>query len=92
MKWHHFRFVCWHLCLSTLHATNATQALDRVINFFPSDRRHQLLLDLSLNLRAIASQRLVPSKDGKRILALELLLVTPLVSKMIQKVLATISF
>ena len=73
-----------HLCLSTLHANNAAQALDRIINFFPSDRRHQLLLDLSLNLRAIASQRLIPSKDGKRVLALELLLVTPIVSKMIK--------
>ncbi len=74
-----------HLCLSTLHANNASQTIDRIINFFPAERHDQLLLDLSLNLRAIVSQRLVSSKDGKRLLALELLLVTPTVSKMIKQ-------
>lgn len=74
-----------HLCLSTLHANNASQTLDRIINFFPSDQRHQLLLDLSLNLRAIVSQRLVPAVDGTRALALEILLATPIISKMIKQ-------
>jgi hypothetical protein len=55
-----------HLCLSTLHANNSNQALDRIINFFPEERRNQLLLDLSLNLKAFVSQRLVPTIDGKR--------------------------
>ncbi|MCD6055982.1 MAG: PilT/PilU family type 4a pilus ATPase [Gammaproteobacteria bacterium] len=73
-----------HLCFSTLHANNSAQTLDRIINFFTSDRRQQLLLDLSLNLRAVISQRLIPAKDGKRILALELLLVTPIISKFIK--------
>ncbi|MGR8979976.1 MAG: PilT/PilU family type 4a pilus ATPase [Gammaproteobacteria bacterium] len=74
-----------HLCLSTLHANNANQALDRIINFFPEERRHQLLLDLSLNLKAFVSQRLVPTLDGKRIAAIEILLGTPLVRDLIQK-------
>ncbi len=74
-----------HLAISTLHANNANQALDRIINFFPDDRRSQLLLDLSLNLRAFVSQRLVPSKDGKRVAAFEILLGTPLVCDMIKR-------
>jgi twitching motility protein PilU len=74
-----------HLCLSTLHANNANQALDRIINFFPEERRNQLLLDLSLNLRAFVSQRLVPTVDGKRVAAIEILLGTPLVRDLIQK-------
>ncbi len=74
-----------HLSISTLHANNANQALDRIINFFPEDRRNQLLLDLSLNLRAFVSQRLVKSVDGKRAAAIEILLGTPLVQDMIRR-------
>jgi twitching motility protein PilU len=74
-----------HLCLSTLHANNANQALDRIINFFPEERRNQLLLDLSLNLKAFVSQRLVPTTDGKRVAAIEILLGTQLVRDLIQK-------
>ncbi len=74
-----------HLCLSTLHANNANQALDRIINFFPEDRRNQLLLDLSLNLRAFVSQRLVQTTDGKRTAAVEILLGTPLVKDLIHR-------
>ncbi|MGK9452040.1 PilT/PilU family type 4a pilus ATPase [Acidithiobacillus caldus] len=72
-----------HLCLSTLHANNANQAIDRIINFFPADRRNQLLMDLSLNLRAIVSQRLIPTKDGKRRAAVEVLINSPRVSDLI---------
>ena len=74
-----------HLAISTLHANNANQALDRIINFFPEDRRNQLLLDLSLNLRAFVSQRLVKTVDGKRTAAVEILLGTPLVQDMIRR-------
>jgi twitching motility protein PilU len=74
-----------HLCLSTLHANNANQALDRIINFFPEDRRQQLLLDLSLNLKAFISQRLIPTIEGKRTAAIEILLGTPLVHDLIQR-------
>lgn len=74
-----------HLAISTLHANNANQALDRIINFFPEERRNQLLLDLSLNLQAFISQRLVPSTDGKRAVAVEILLGTPLVRDMIRR-------
>ncbi|GAB4276553.1 MAG: type IVa pilus ATPase TapW [Methylomicrobium sp.] len=74
-----------HLCLSTLHANNANQALDRIINFFPEERRNQLLLDLSLNLKAFVSQRLVPTVDGKRVAAIEILLGTQLVRDLIHK-------
>ncbi len=74
-----------HLCLSTLHANNANQALDRIINFFPEDRRHQLLLDLFFNLKAIVSQRLVQTIDGKRTAAFEIMLGTPLVLSLIQR-------
>lgn len=72
-----------HLCISTLHANNANQALDRIINFFPEERRNQLLMDLSLNLRAFISQRLIPTVDGKRAAAIEILLGTPSVSELI---------
>ncbi len=72
-----------HLCISTLHANNANQALDRIINFFPEDRRPQLLLDLSLNIQTIVSQRLVPTVDGKRVAAIEVLLGTPMVADLI---------
>ena len=75
-----------HLCLATLHANSANQALDRIINFFPEERRSQLLMDLSLNLRALVSQRLVPKQDGKgRSAAVEILLNTPLISDLIFK-------
>jgi len=73
-----------HLCLSTLHANNANQALDRIINFFPEDRYKQLFLDLSLNLRGIVSQRLIPTVDGKRAAAIEVLLGTPRVCDLIK--------
>ena len=65
-----------HLCLSTLHANNANQAMDRIINFFPEERHNQLLQDLSLNMRAIVSQRLIPTVDGKRVAAIEILVGT----------------
>jgi twitching motility protein PilU len=75
-----------HLCMATLHANSANQALDRIINFFPEERRAQLLMDLSLNLRAMVSQRLVPNQDGKgRFAAVEIMLNTPLISDMIFK-------
>lgn len=74
-----------HLCLATLHANNSNQALDRIINFFPEERRHQLLMDLSLNLKAIVSQRLIPSKDKGRAPAVEVLLNTPFISDLIFK-------
>jgi twitching motility protein PilU len=75
-----------HLCLATLHANSANQALDRVINFFPEERRAQLLMDLSLNLKAIISQRLVPKQDGKgRFAAVEVMLNSPLISDLIFK-------
>ncbi|PIE00881.1 MAG: type IV pili twitching motility protein PilT [Thiothrix nivea] len=74
-----------HLCLSTLHANNANQALDRIINFFPEERKQQLLMDLSLNLRAFVSQRLIPTVEGKRTAAIEILLGTPIIADLIQK-------
>ena len=75
-----------HLCVATLHANSSNQALDRIINFFPEERRTQLLMDLSLNLKAIISQRLLPREEGKgRIAAVEIMLNTPLVSDMIFK-------
>ncbi|GAB4358242.1 MAG: type IV pilus ATPase PilU [Immundisolibacter sp.] len=75
-----------HLCLATLHANNANQALDRIINFFPEDRRQQLFMDLSLNLKAIVSQRLLPTVDGKgRRAAVEVMLASPLISELIRK-------
>ena len=75
-----------HLCLATLHANSANQALDRIINFFPDERRQQLLMDLSLNVRAFLSQRLVPREDGKgRVAAFEIMLDSPLIKDMIFK-------
>ena len=75
-----------HLCMATLHANSANQALDRIINFFPEERRAQLLMDLSLNLKALVSQRLLPRQEGKgRIAAVEILLNTPLISDLIFK-------
>lgn len=74
-----------HLCLCTLHANNANQALDRIVNFFPEDRRDQLLMDLSLNLNAIVSQRLIPSPTKGRVPAVEVLLKTPYISNLIFK-------
>ena len=75
-----------HLCMGTLHANSANQALDRVINFFPEERRSQLLMDLSLNIRAIVSQRLIPKKEGKgRAAAVEILLNSPLISDLVFK-------
>ncbi len=75
-----------HLCMATLHANSANQALDRIINFFPEERRAQLLMDLSLNLRAIVSQRLLPRQQTKgRVAAVEVLLNTPLVADLIFK-------
>lgn len=73
-----------HLCLSTLHANNANQALDRIINFFPDERHKQLFLDLSLNLVAFVSQRLIPTVDGKRAAAIEILIGTPRVADLIK--------
>ena len=75
-----------HLCLATLHANSANQALDRIINFFPEDRRAQLLMDLSLNLRGLISQRLVPRQDNKgRYAAVEVMLNSPLIADLIFK-------
>ena len=75
-----------HLCLCTLHANSANQALDRIINFFPEERRTQLLMDLSLNLKAIISQRLIPNKDGKgRVPAVEVMINSPLIADLIMK-------
>ena len=75
-----------HLCLATLHANSTNQALDRIINFFPEERRQQLLMDLSLNLRGLVSQRLLPKKDGKgRVAAIEIMLNSPLISDLIFK-------
>jgi twitching motility protein PilU len=75
-----------HLCLATLHANSANQALDRIINFFPEERRAQLLMDLSLNVKGIVSQRLIPTKDTKgRAAAIEILLNSPLIADLIFK-------
>jgi twitching motility protein PilU len=75
-----------HLCLATLHANNSNQALDRIINFFPTERRLQVLMDLALNLKGLISQRLLPRQGGKgRIAAVEILLNTPLISDLIWK-------
>ena len=74
-----------HLCLSTLHANSANQALDRIINLFPEERRAQLLMDLSLNLRAVISQRLLPKTGGGRIVAIEVMINSPLIQDLIFK-------
>lgn len=75
-----------HLCLATLHANNANQALDRIINFFPAEQQNQIWMDLSLNLKAIVAQQLIPTPDGKgRKAAIEVLLNTPLCADLIRK-------
>lgn len=74
-----------HLCMGTLHANNANQAIERIINFFPSERHFQIYMQLSLNLRAIISQRLIPGVDGKRVAAVEILLDSPRVKDLILK-------
>ena len=75
-----------HLCLATLHANSANQALDRIINFFPEERRQQLLMDLSLNLKGMISQRLIPKKDAKgRAVAIEIMLNSPLIADLVFK-------
>lgn len=74
-----------HLCLGTLHSTNANQAFERILNFFPETRHPQILLQLSLSLRSIVSQRLIPSLDGKRLAAMEILLDTPRVKDLIKR-------
>jgi twitching motility protein PilU len=74
-----------HLCLATLHSNNANQAIERIMNFFPPQRHAQIYLQLSLNLRSIISQRLIPSVDGKRVPALEILLDTPRMKDLIKK-------
>ena len=75
-----------HLCMATLHANSANQALDRIINFFPGERREQLLMDLSLNIKALISQRLIPKTDGAgRAVAMEILLNSPLIADLIFK-------
>ena len=75
-----------HLCLATLHANNSNQAMDRIINFFPEDRRNQLLMDLSLNTRAFIAQQLIPTPDGKgRVLSAEIMINSPLMADLIRK-------
>jgi twitching motility protein PilU len=74
-----------HLCLGTLHSNNANQAIERIMNFFPPERHAQIYLQLSLNLRAIISQRLIPSVSGKRVAALEILIDTPRIKELIKR-------
>jgi twitching motility protein PilU len=74
-----------HLCISTMHANNANQSVERFINFFPEEARKQLLMDLSLNLKGVLSQRLLPSTDGKLVLATEVMLLSSYISDLIQK-------
>ena len=74
-----------HLCLSTLHANNTNQALDRIINFFPEERHNQLLMDIGINIQAFISQRLIPTIDGKRVAAIEILIGTAIVKDLIMK-------
>lgn len=74
-----------HLCLSTLHANNANQAIDRILSFFPQDHHPRLLLELSLNIQGIVSQRLIPTLTGKRVPAVEVLLASPLIKELIKK-------
>ncbi|HXF74767.1 MAG TPA: ATPase, T2SS/T4P/T4SS family, partial [Methylomirabilota bacterium] len=74
-----------HLCLGTLHSNNANQAIERIMNFFPVERYAQIYLQLSLNLRSIISQRLIPSVDGKRVVALEILMDTPRIKDLIKR-------
>ena len=78
-----------HLCLATLHANSANQALDRIINFFPEERRQQLLMDLSLNTKAFVSQRLIPRETGiGRVAAMEIMLNSPLIADQIKEIMA----
>ncbi len=74
-----------HLCMGTLHSTNASQSFERILNFFPADRHAQILMHLSLNLRAIVSQRLIPSRDGTRVAAVEILIDTPRIKDLIKR-------
>ena len=74
-----------HLCLATLHSTNANQSFERILNFFPEPRHPQILMQLSLNLRCIISQRLVPGVDGKRVAAIEILMDTPRIKELIKR-------
>lgn len=74
-----------HLCLSTMHSNNANQALERIINFFPEDARHQLLMDLALNLHAIISLRLIPGLQNQRVPAVEILINSPYIADLIEK-------
>ena len=74
-----------HLCLATLHANNANQTLDRIVNFFPDTAHHQLFVDLSLNLKAVISQRLLRGVDGRRVPAVEILLSSPFIAELIEK-------
>ncbi len=74
-----------HLCLATMHANNANQALERILNFFPEDAHPQILMDLSMNLKGVISQRLIPARDGSRALATELMLLSPHIGDLIQK-------
>jgi twitching motility protein PilU len=74
-----------HLCMGTLHANNANQAIERILNFFPPERHPQIYLQLSMNLRSIISQRLIPSLEGKRVAALEILMDTPYIKDLIKK-------
>jgi twitching motility protein PilU len=74
-----------HLCLTTLHAVNSNQAMDRIMNMFPTDMRRQLLMDLSLNLKAVISQRLVPGMKGKLACAVEILMNTPYISELLRE-------
>jgi twitching motility protein PilU len=74
-----------HLCLTTLHANNANQAIERILNFFPVERHLQIFMQLSLNMRAIISQRLIPTNEGKRVAAIEILLNSPRVKDLLMK-------
>ncbi len=74
-----------HLCMTTLHAVNSNQAMDRIMNMFPSDRRNQLLMDLSLNLKAVISQRLVPAVDGKLACAVEVMMNSPYIAELLRE-------
>jgi twitching motility protein PilU len=74
-----------HLCMTTLHAVNANQAMDRIMNMFPSDKRNQLLMDLSLNLKAVISQRLVPGMDGKLACAVEIMMSSPYIAELLRE-------
>ena len=74
-----------HLCLTTLHSVNANQTLDRILSFFTTDAANQILMDMSLNLKAIVSQRLILARDGKRVAAIEILINTPYISELIRK-------